>query len=136
MVQLLGQMREARSNPSPQLQLQKNVPKRQLKKKMGEVMRKTEHSSSSAYRGQTAHQEKSFNSMCRADVSSTCIYRKLSSVPFRNVMSSLWKGHKGACCAHHCSQEAMATTRCFPERHRLLHRPHILILCKSLHHNH
>lgn len=48
-VQLLGQMREARSNPSPQLQLQKNVPKRQLKKKMGEVMRKTEDSSSSAY---------------------------------------------------------------------------------------
>lgn len=28
-------------------------------------------------RGQTAHQQKSFNSMCRADVSSTCIYRKL-----------------------------------------------------------
>lgn len=47
--------------------------------------------------GQTAHQEKSFNSMCWADVSSTRIYRKLSSVPFRDVRSSLWKGHKGAC---------------------------------------
>lgn len=26
------------------------------------------------------------------------------------VRSSLWKGHKGACHAHHCSQETMATT--------------------------
>lgn len=125
-VQLLGQMREARSDPSPQLRLQKDVLKRQLKKKMGEVMRKTEHSKFLSTRGQTAHQEKSFNSMCRADVSSTRIYRKL--------ICSL-QGLSGAACGRGTKVPAMPTTahrkqwqphtQCFPEHHLLLHRPHV-----------
>lgn len=42
-------MREVRSGPSLQLQRRKSAPRRQLKRKMGEVTRKTEHWSSSAY---------------------------------------------------------------------------------------
>lgn len=76
---------------------------RQLKKKMGEVVRKTVLKFLSI-RGQTAHQEKSFNSMCWTDVSSTCLYRKHSSAPFRDVTSSFAEaGTRPAPCLHHLS---------------------------------
>lgn len=129
-------MRETRSGLSSQLQLWKSVPKTQLKKKMGGGSHEENRALKFlSIRGQMAHQEKSFNSMCRADVSSTCIYRKRSSVPFRDTASGFAEGGTtpAVCLSHHYSQKVMATTRCLLEH---LHRLLVLILRKPLHHHH
>lgn len=71
--QLLGQMGEARSGPSSQLQRRKSAPRRQLKRKMGEVTRKTEHWSSSAY-GVRQHIKKNPLIQCAGQMFPVCVF--------------------------------------------------------------